>query len=316
MGGDKDDDGIPNKYDQCPKVAEDKDGHEDTDGCPDPDNDGDGICDPWVQERGQSGTYAARCRGSDACVEVAEDQDGFEDEDGCPDEDNDKDGIPDDKDKCPDQAEDADGFQDSDGCPDSDNDGDGIPDDQDKCPMDAEDKDGLQDDDGCPELDADEDGIKDEADKCPNQKEDFNGREDDDGCPDRAFEPPPETKILEPVGFRTGTPELMFESQAPLNQYAEKLAAYPEITVELKVFGLLRGDRPEYLDLLRRQSEAIGSYLVSKGVKPSQIRHVEYSESAYEALKGSPQDFNQRRWPIARIVEVEPGAPLSPAPGR
>jgi len=42
---DKDGDGIPDDEDQCPDLAEDRDGFEDADGCPDADNDDDGIID-------------------------------------------------------------------------------------------------------------------------------------------------------------------------------------------------------------------------------------------------------------------------------
>ena len=43
LDGDKD--GIPNTADACPDQAEDKDGIDDTDGCPEDDADGDGIAD-------------------------------------------------------------------------------------------------------------------------------------------------------------------------------------------------------------------------------------------------------------------------------
>ena len=82
---DGDSDGIPNRLDKCPDVAEDRDGFQDEDGCPDLDNDNDGIPDA-----------------QDKCPDVAEDKDGFQDEDGCPDLDNDADGIPDAADQCPD----------------------------------------------------------------------------------------------------------------------------------------------------------------------------------------------------------------------
>src|SRR5262249_44346906 len=83
-GKDVDGDGIEGAADQCPTAAEDKDGFEDTDGCPDADNDLDNIPDK-----------------QDKCPDQAEDMDGFEDTDGCPEVDNDKDGIPDTGDRCP-----------------------------------------------------------------------------------------------------------------------------------------------------------------------------------------------------------------------
>ena len=61
------------------------DGFEDEDGCPDPDNDGDGFCDAWVSEQGLLGKYASVCHGVDKCPSQPETMNGFEDNDGCPD---------------------------------------------------------------------------------------------------------------------------------------------------------------------------------------------------------------------------------------
>lgn len=167
---DQDRDGIIDSGDLCPTQAEDVDGFQDGDGCPDADNDGDGFKDA-----------------SDGCPMEPEDRDGFQDVDGCPEEednDRDKDRVPDTRDRCPDEAEDLDGFQDGDGCPELDNDGDTIPDKQDQCPTQPEDMDKLADEDGCPETDADSDGIPDEKDLCPRKAETVNGIKDDDGCPE------------------------------------------------------------------------------------------------------------------------------------
>ena len=165
---DRDDDGIDDAADQCPTDKEDRDGNEDSDGCPDPDNDLDTVPDAV-----------------DKCPDQAEDQDNFEDRDGCPDPDNDKDGIPDVSDQCPNEPESKNGFKDDDGCPDeADKDGDGVPDARDKCPDEAEDTDGYEDTDGCPDLDNDNDGIPDAQDECIDEPENRNKFEDEDGCPD------------------------------------------------------------------------------------------------------------------------------------
>jgi outer membrane protein OmpA-like peptidoglycan-associated protein len=63
---------------------EDMDKFEDEDGCPDLDNDKDGLSDKV-----------------DQCPNEPEDKDGFEDDDGCPDLDNDHDTFLDKDDKCP-----------------------------------------------------------------------------------------------------------------------------------------------------------------------------------------------------------------------
>ena len=195
---DIDHDLVPDAIDQCPELAEDRDGVEDADGCPDWDNDDDGVGDT-----------------SDQCPGQKEDADGFQDDDGCPDPDNDhdgildaqdacpdtpgeksddrkkngcpdgdRDGVIDKKDKCPHEAEDRDGFQDADGCPDLDNDGDGVPDAEDSCPNVAGGPFGDPKHPGCPVADRDGDTFEDADDKCPGEAEVWNGVEDADGCPD------------------------------------------------------------------------------------------------------------------------------------
>jgi OmpA-OmpF porin, OOP family len=91
---DQDGDGIPDTADGCPTVPEDKDGHDDADGCPEEeqviDSDGDEVPDT-----------------ADGCPEVP----GPRQLDGCPDKDGDQ--IPDIADKCPDVM----GPPELDGCP-------------------------------------------------------------------------------------------------------------------------------------------------------------------------------------------------------
>jgi outer membrane protein OmpA-like peptidoglycan-associated protein len=67
---DKDGDGIQDEDDKCPDVREDRDGQEDTDGCPeeDPDSDKDGVPDS-----------------DDECPQDKETINGVDDDDGCPD---------------------------------------------------------------------------------------------------------------------------------------------------------------------------------------------------------------------------------------
>jgi outer membrane protein OmpA-like peptidoglycan-associated protein len=65
---DTDCDGVVDASDDCRAVAEDRDGHDDADGCPDADNDGDRIADI-----------------DDQCPDEAEVVNDFQDADGCPD---------------------------------------------------------------------------------------------------------------------------------------------------------------------------------------------------------------------------------------
>ncbi len=317
---DSDDDGVPNKYDLCPKDPEDMDGFEDQDGCPDPDNDKDGVCDPYVMEKGQLEKFKGICQGSDKCVEVAEDKDGYQDEDGCPDPDNDKDGIPDLKDKCPNDPEDMDGFEDNDGCPDPDNDKDGICDTwvmekglgdkytsacklSDKCPGDAEDKDEFEDEDGCPDPDNDKDGIKDAVDKCPMQPENFNGVEDEDGCPDKTMPALLDLQTYPLVRFRPSTAELTVEAEPALEQLAKQLKDYPEKQVEIHVFMKFHGKKKEeYVALLQERSKALVEFLVGKGVAATQLKELEYTLPNFEANKGTDKDFNQDKGAETKLL--------------
>ena len=66
---DSDDDGTNDDADACPDAAEDRDGFQDDDGCPEDDNDADGFLDP-----------------DDRCPDAPETRNGFQDDDGCPDE--------------------------------------------------------------------------------------------------------------------------------------------------------------------------------------------------------------------------------------
>jgi outer membrane protein OmpA-like peptidoglycan-associated protein len=99
---DRDGDGLADASDACPDQAEDKDGFQDDDGCPERDNDQDKIPDA-----------------DDKCPNDPEDYDGFEDMDGCPDPDNDQDTVLDADDQCPVEPETINGINDFDGCPDT-----------------------------------------------------------------------------------------------------------------------------------------------------------------------------------------------------
>ncbi len=294
LSQDRDHDGIPNALDKCPDDAEDKDGFQDEDGCPDPDNDHDGICDPWVAEKGLSAKYASVCHGSDKCPNDPEDIDGFQDEDGCPDLDNDHDGVPDIKDKCPNVAQGPNGV---DGCPVLDADGDGIPDDKDKCPHEAEDKDGFQDEDGCPDPDNDHDGICDPwvaaqglsakyasvchgSDKCPDAPETRNGFEDEDGCPDTVKQTQiVKTMVLKGVNFRSGSAELTPESYQVLDGVAAQLQLSPETRFEVAGHTDNRGNPLKNQALSRARAQTVANYLILKGVDAKRLRVMGYGSS-------------------------------------
>ena len=323
---DKDDDGIPDYEDKCPDEAEDMDGMEDEDGCPDLDTDGDGLKDEL-----------------DGCPEEAEDMDGFEDEDGCPEPDNDEDGLLDSEDecpnepediddhkdhdgcldqdddqddvdnkddKCPNEAEDQDGFEDEDGCPELDNDKDKIPDTEDKCPLKPEDIDEFEDEDGCPEEDNDQDGIFDEKDKCPFKAETFNEFEDEDGCPDERVQMVmiERDKIVIPqkIHFASGATKPMEKSRAVIEKVAELLVRHPEVKLlEIQGHTDVVG-KPEYnLELSQARAQSIKDMLVSLGVEDGRLNAKGYgSEKLIDFRKTKSAHYHNRRVDFI-VLEME-----------
>lgn len=247
---DTDEDGIVDKRDACPKVAEDYDAFEDADGCPDTDDDGDGLPDT-----------VDKCPREPAPC------------DGCPVRDKDGDGLPDKEDKCPDQPEDHDGHEDLDGCPDMDNDADGVPDEVDRCADNPEDIDGFEDNDGCPDMDNDGDGVADEWDKC----RDVPGATDNGGCP-KTKEIKRGALILRGVNFEVGKAVLTPNSYRLLDDVHASLAEWKEVKLEIQGHTDSQGRDETNLRLSQQRAEAVVEYLVGKGVEPSRLRAVGYGE--------------------------------------
>ena len=99
---DFDNDGIRNAIDDCPYDPEDFDGFEDSDGCPDNDNDQDGVVDT-IDKCPMLAGYNTK-----GCPHITK---GKLDTDG--------DGIANDQDLCPDEPETWNKYNDFDGCPDT-----------------------------------------------------------------------------------------------------------------------------------------------------------------------------------------------------
>jgi len=228
---------------------------------------------------------------ADGCPNEPEDADGFQDEDGCPDTDNDGDGILDGDDQCPADAEDMDGFKDEDGCPDPDNDGDGNPDTTDQCKDQAEDVDGFQDEDGCPDPDNDGDGVLDAGDKCPDTMETKNGYQDSDGCPDeipaaiKKF-----TGVIKGINFKTGSAEILKNSNKTLNSAVKVLTDYPDLRLEIQGHTDDVGDDQANLELSHARAESVKAYFMSKSITEDRVLATGLGETvpviAPDGLKG------------------------------
>lgn len=290
---DSDGDGVLDSVDRCPDALEDRDGFQDEDGCPDPDNDVDRIPDSVDQCRDQAEDFDKfqdedGCPdvdndgdgvpdSSDQCPNAAEDTDGYQDDDGCPDEDNDGDGVPDAKDACPNAAEDMDGYNDQDGCPDPDNDGDVIPDEKDACPLSPEDKDGFQDEDGCPDLDNDGDGVPDAKDKCPLQPETIDGKDDQDGCPepgatDQTVLQGSTVTVVNPQRFLPGTSRVSPVMQTQLIMMAQRaLGVQPLQMIVVQAYADAPGVTDRNETLAADRADAIRQVLIDAGLPADKL---------------------------------------------
>lgn len=248
--------------DRCPNES----GAKENEGCPmsSPDMDGDSVCDPWVAERGMLERHKSACTGIDQCPN----QSGPLFNDGCPlpNPDIDSDSICDPwvternfqqhfttlctgMDKCAKEA----GARENDGCPmaNPDLDGDGM------CDSWVAERGML-------------DRFKEKCtgiDKCSNLK----GPPENEGCPAKPIE---KTVNLRGVNFKTGTAELVFEAQRILDGVAEQLVTFPDVRVEIRGHTDSQGSHELNMRLSERRAMAVVDYLISKGVKPAQLKAV------------------------------------------
>ena len=283
---DKDEDGVPNKKDDCKDVP----GLAHLKGCPDKDNDS--IIDmndecPDVPGVGYLKGCPDKDRDSitdlkDECPEIA----GLVAFKGCPDKD--KDGIKDSEDACPDVA----GTKENQGCPDTDK--DGTLDFLDNCPTIS----GPKENAGCPWPDTDSDGLLDKADKCPN----INGPKENEGCPyvdtdgdgilDKEDECPSLKGVLENKGcpkieaaaqeilktafddleFVPGSAVIKEASNSSLTDLAGLLLKKPEWKIQISGHTDNVGNDQANLILSKKRAEAVKAFLVSKNVSEDRVK--------------------------------------------
>jgi OOP family OmpA-OmpF porin len=265
---DRDGDGLVDAQDACPDAAEDEDGVDDEDGCPeDEDSDDDGILDP-----------------DDACPNAP----GPKKNRGCPDQDGD--GLLDREDACPAVP----GPEDNDGCPYGDRDSDGVLDKDDRCPDLPEDKDAFEDEDGCPEEDNDGDGVADAADRCPLAAETVNQFEDDDGCPDSKLtlvevkRDIGKIEIKQKVYFDTGKATIKPVSFELLDQVAEALKTASTMHVLVEGHTDSVGNNLANLRLSQARADSVRVYLLAQGVSGERLTAMGFGEE-------KPIDSNQTK---------------------
>ena len=263
---DKDEDGVPDKYDLCKNTEPKYRRFVDSVGCP-ADTDKDGILDA-----------------DDKCPDVA----GPEQFKGCPDADGD--GIQDKLDACPNQAGDAkfngcpdtdgDGVSDKDdacpttaglaafgGCPDTD--GDGVEDRNDKCPTLA----GAIAGEGCPDTDGD--GVFNNIDKCP----DVAGAVANKGCPEIKKEVIQKIALAaKGINFETGKAVITASSFKSLDDLVTLLNSYPGASVEIQGHTDNNGTPESNKTLSQDRANAVKRYLSAGGVSEVRMTAIGYGQ--------------------------------------
>ena len=266
--GDADNDGVKDDIDDCPNDA----GLKEYNGCAVPDADGDGLCDPWVADKGLSEAFADVCKGVDQCSDASEDLDGFQDDDGCPDPDNDKDGICDPwvaekgladqyasickaKDICPDKA----GTTEFKGCVNPDPDGDGY------CDAWVYDMNVPGEFSQCLGKDY-----------CPNEKGD-----DNRGCiTRRVVVTEDKIQINEAIYFNLGKATIQKQSDSLLEEIAQTFKDNPQIKrVEVQGHTDLSGNAKSNQKLSENRAKAVYDRLVKLGVEKSRLTYKGYGMS-------------------------------------
>ncbi len=283
---DQDGDGVPDSLDKCPDTPKGVTVY--SNGCP-VDMDGDGVPD-----------YLDKCPNTPKGVQVGAD--------GC-ELDSDGDGVPDSRDQCPNTPRGA--IVNAAGCP-TDSDGDGIPDGLDRCPDTP--KGVAVGQDGCP-LDSDGDGIPVYLDDCQKSPQGAkvlpNGcaltgdcrrprpgeQVDAQGCAvDKNF-------ILKGVKFEFDSDRLTAEAKLILNDVAETLKAYPNVSVELEGHTDGIGSDAYNLGLSERRANSVKVYLEGRSVVGSRMAPVGYGESRPIASNDSEEGREENRRVELKVVE-------------
>jgi OOP family OmpA-OmpF porin len=265
---DSDGDGVIDSEDQCPGTPQGV--KVDNFGCP-LDTDNDGVPD-----------YKDKCPNTKSGLEV--------DENGCA-IDTDSDGVPDKIDKCPNTpiGEKVNEL----GCPDSD--GDGVYDNNDKCPETL--KGAPVDADGCPK-DSDKDGVPDYKDQCPNTPS--NTQVDEVGC---AKADTVAVVLQGDTNFEFDKATLLSTAYPVLNELAETIKKFPARRWKIEGHTDAIGSDSYNMDLSRRRAQAVADYLISQGVKSSQLEVVPMGESSPVATNNTQEGRAMNRRVEIQIIK-------------
>ncbi len=273
---DKDEDGVPDKYDLCKNTEPKYRRYVDSVGCP-ADTDKDGILDADDKCPDVAGPAEFNgCPDSDADgiqdkVDACPNLAGIAKFNGCPDTDGD--GVSDKEDGCPTVAGSA-AFG---GCPDTD--GDGVEDRKDKCPSVA----GAIAGEGCPDTDGD--GVFNNIDKCPE----IAGTVASKGCPEIKREVVQKIALAaKGINFENGKAVITASSFKSLDDLATLLNTYPGASVEIQGHTDNNGAAEANKTLSQDRANAVKRYLSAGGVAEARMTAVGYGQEVPIADNATP----------------------------
>lgn len=299
---DRDNDGITDKDDQCPTEV----GTAENKGCPDRDKDG--ILDKEDKCPDAPGLKAlAGCpdRDGDGLTDAADtcpDSAGLAYLNGCPDLDGDS--IPNYQDKCPTVK----GPKSNNGCPvivkeepkpepvpepvqpvivlDTDN--DGLLDPNDACPTEA----GPASNKGCPIPDSDGDGVLDPQDECPKTP----GPASNKGCPVlEARQAAIVKRAFANLEFDFNKASIRATSLPALTELAKVLKETPTLRLTLSGHTDNAGNAKANLELSKRRTLAVQTYLLKAGAAKTQITSLWYGDKKPIASNKTPAGRTKNR---------------------
>lgn len=315
-GADRDGDGVPDAEDACPAAPGAWSLDAAKSGCP-ADADGDGVADAEDACPGLAGARGADpakngCPADadadgipdamDACPAVPGVRHADATKHGCP-LDTDGDGVADADDACPEIA----GARSADaakhGCP-LDSDGDGVPDARDACATEP----GVPSDDpattGCPvPKDGDADGVPDAVDACPDQPGAALPDPKKNGCPVGAVVG--DELVLEQVKFKTGSAELLAESNEILTRVLESLKKLPADN-RYRIEGHTDDQGPVAFNqrLSQRRAESVRAWFVVHGLAAQRFEARGFGPARPIAANDSDAGRSANRRVEIHILEV------------
>ena len=119
------------------------------------------------------------------------------------------------------------------------------------------------------------------VDKCPNEPETFNGFEDEDGCPDKGKVIIQDNNIiiLDKIKFKTGSAEILPESDPILDAVATTIEHHPEfVLMEIAGHADERATDKYNLSLTQRRVDSVKAAILKRGVPASKVRSKGYGE--------------------------------------